>query len=67
MQYSFPSLPGTRSYRPIAVMLCRPNGRILVGGIAQAVGLNVSIVTSASSDEEAYALLKGMGMPFNNR
>ena len=30
-------------------------------------GMNVSIVTSASSDEEAYALLKGMGMPFNNR
>lgn len=29
--------------------------------------MNVSIVTSASSDEEAYALLKGMGMPFNNR
>ena len=30
-------------------------------------GMNISIVTSASSDEEAYALLKGMGMPFNNR
>ena len=30
-------------------------------------GMNVSIVTSAPSDEEAYALLKGIGMPFNNR
>ena len=30
-------------------------------------GMNISIVTSAGSDEEAYALLKGMGMPFNNR
>ena len=30
-------------------------------------GMNVSIVTSASTDEEAHALLKGMGMPFNNR
>ena len=30
-------------------------------------GMNVSIVTSASTDEEAHALLKGMGIPFNNR
>ncbi|MBR1672294.1 MAG: 50S ribosomal protein L5 [Fretibacterium sp.] len=30
-------------------------------------GMNITIVTSAPSDEEAYALLKGMGMPFNNR
>jgi large subunit ribosomal protein L5 len=28
-------------------------------------GMNVTIVTTAKSDEEAYALLKGMGMPFN--
>ena len=28
-------------------------------------GMNVSIVTTAKSDEEAHALLKGMGMPFN--
>ncbi len=28
-------------------------------------GMNVTIVTTAGSDEEAYALLKGMGMPFN--
>ncbi|MCR4818266.1 MAG: 50S ribosomal protein L5 [Fretibacterium sp.] len=30
-------------------------------------GMNITIVTSAPSDEEAYSLLKGMGMPFNNR
>ncbi|MBQ9527179.1 MAG: 50S ribosomal protein L5 [Fretibacterium sp.] len=30
-------------------------------------GMNITIVTTAPSDEEAYALLKGMGMPFNNR
>ena len=30
-------------------------------------GMNITITTSAPSDEEAYALLKGMGMPFNNR
>ncbi|MDR1740899.1 MAG: 50S ribosomal protein L5 [Synergistaceae bacterium] len=28
-------------------------------------GMNVSIVTTARNDEEAHALLKGMGMPFN--
>jgi large subunit ribosomal protein L5 len=27
-------------------------------------GMNVSIVTTAKSDEEAFALLKGLGMPF---
>ena len=30
-------------------------------------GLNVSIVTSAESDEVAYSLLKGLGMPFKKR
>jgi large subunit ribosomal protein L5 len=29
-------------------------------------GLNVSIVTSAKSDEEGKELLKLLGMPFNN-
>ena len=28
-------------------------------------GMNVSIVTTAKSDEEAHSLLKGIGMPFN--
>ncbi|MDR3231895.1 MAG: 50S ribosomal protein L5 [Synergistaceae bacterium] len=28
-------------------------------------GMNVTIVTTAKSDEEAHALLRGMGMPFN--
>ena len=30
-------------------------------------GMNITITTSAPTDEEAYALLKGIGMPFNNR
>lgn len=30
-------------------------------------GMNVSIVTTAGTDQEAFALLKGLGMPFNNR
>jgi large subunit ribosomal protein L5 len=29
-------------------------------------GLNISIVTSAETDEEGKALLKGFGMPFRN-
>jgi len=28
-------------------------------------GMNVSIITTAKSDEEAHALLKELGMPFN--
>jgi large subunit ribosomal protein L5 len=28
-------------------------------------GMNVTIVTTAKSDEEAHSLLRGMGMPFN--
>ena len=27
-------------------------------------GMNVTIVTSAKTDEEAFSLLKGLGMPF---
>jgi large subunit ribosomal protein L5 len=27
-------------------------------------GLNISIITTAETDEEAYSLLKGLGMPF---
>jgi len=30
-------------------------------------GLNVTIVTSATNDEEAYELLKSFGMPFRRR
>lgn len=30
-------------------------------------GMNVTIVTTASNDEEAYTLLKGIGMPFTTR
>jgi large subunit ribosomal protein L5 len=28
-------------------------------------GMNVSIITTAKTDEEAHALLKELGMPFN--
>lgn len=35
--------------------------------VVRSRGMNISIVTSAPNDEEAYALLKGMGMPFSSR
>lgn len=35
--------------------------------IAKVAGLNVSIVTTAKTDEEGRALLEGFGMPFRKR
>ena len=35
--------------------------------VSNITGLDITIVTSAKKDKEAYALLKGMGMPFKNR
>jgi large subunit ribosomal protein L5 len=29
-------------------------------------GMNITFVTSAESDEEGYALLKELGLPFKN-
>ena len=29
-------------------------------------GMNITFVTSAKTDEEGYALLKGFGLPFKN-
>ena len=34
--------------------------------VTQVRGLDISIVTTAKTDEEAYALLKHFGMPFKN-
>jgi large subunit ribosomal protein L5 len=30
-------------------------------------GMDITFVTSAQNDEEAYALLKGLGMPFKEK
>lgn len=40
---------------------------INVDQIDQINGMDISFVTSANTDEEAYALLKAMGMPFIRR
>jgi len=34
--------------------------------VPKITGMNVTFVTSARTDQEAYALLKGLGMPFKN-
>jgi large subunit ribosomal protein L5 len=38
-----------------------------VDNVDRISGMDVTFVTSAESDEEAYALLKGLGMPFVRR
>jgi len=38
---------------------------INVDGIAKITGMDVTFVTTARTDEEAYDLLKGFGIPFN--
>ena len=35
--------------------------------VARIDGMNVAIVTTAGTDEEAFALLQGLGMPFRRR
>ena len=40
---------------------------INVDKIDQITGLDITFVTSAKTDEEAFALLKAMGMPFERR
>jgi large subunit ribosomal protein L5 len=38
-----------------------------VDNVDRISGMDVTFVTSAETDEEAYALLKGLGMPFVRR
>lgn len=40
---------------------------ISIEKVKQIGGMNISIVTSAKSDEEGYELLKAFGMPFKNK
>ena len=39
---------------------------INLDGITKILGMNITFVTSAESDEEGYALLKEFGLPFKN-
>ena len=39
---------------------------INLDGITKILGMNITFVTSAQTDEEGYALLKELGLPFKN-
>ena len=39
---------------------------IVLDKINKITGMDITFVTSANTDEEAYALLKALGMPFKN-
>ena len=39
---------------------------INIDSISKLLGMNITFVTSANTDEEGYALLKAFGLPFKN-
>ena len=39
---------------------------INIDSITRILGMNITFVTSAQTDEEGYALLKEFGLPFKN-
>ena len=39
---------------------------INIDNISKLLGMNITFVTSANTDEEGYALLKEFGLPFKN-
>ena len=39
---------------------------INIDNISKLLGMNITFVTSANTDEEGYALLKQFGLPFKN-
>jgi large subunit ribosomal protein L5 len=40
---------------------------INIDGIARLLGMNITFVTSAKTDEEGFALLKNFGLPFKQQ
>jgi large subunit ribosomal protein L5 len=40
---------------------------INIDGIARLLGMNITFVTSAKTDEEGFALLKDFGLPFKQQ
>jgi large subunit ribosomal protein L5 len=40
---------------------------ISIEKVARITGMDITFVTSAATDEEAFALLKALGMPFVNK
>jgi large subunit ribosomal protein L5 len=73
------ALPRVRDFRGISGRSFDGNGNYTLGITEQIIfpeinydkidkirGMNVTIVTTAKTDEEGKALLKHMGMPFRN-
>ena len=71
------ALPRIRDFRGVSTRAFDGRGNYTLGLREQLVfpeidydkvqkvrGMNISIITSAKTDEEAYELLKQMGMPF---
>ncbi|MBQ8693091.1 MAG: 50S ribosomal protein L5 [Synergistaceae bacterium] len=74
------ALPGIKDFQGVSRKGCDGRGTYHLGLREQLIfpeisydkvirsrGMNIAIVTTAQNDEEACALLKGMGMPFSNR
>lgn len=74
------ALPRVRDFRGISEKAFDGRGNYTLGVKEQIIfpeisidkvnkigGMNITIVTSASSDEEGYELLKAFGMPFKNK
>ena len=73
------SIPRVRDFKGVSPKAFDGNGNYSMGVKEQLIfpeinydkidkikGLNITIVTTAKSDEEGRALLKYMGMPFRN-
>ena len=39
---------------------------LVIDNINRLMGMNITFVTTANTDEEGYALLKAFGLPFKN-
>jgi large subunit ribosomal protein L5 len=71
------ALPRVRDFRGVSPKACDGRGNYTIGVREQLIfpeidfnkvdklrGMNISIITTARNDEQARALLKGLGMPF---
>ena len=73
------ALPGVRDFRGVSSKAFDGRGNYTLGiqeqiifpeinidTIDRILGMNITFVTSAQTDEEGYALLKEFGLPFKN-
>ena len=58
------ALPRIRDFKGIQEQIIFPE--IDIDSISKILGMNITFVTSAQTDEEGYALLKEFGLPFKN-